>query len=106
MSVSYLLSHYTPTIEVYSLFYGRGGLVLAMGAMRVVVAAARVAAGKVVVGALVPILVPVVGLVQVAAGAPASAAGGGGSSAVGGGAAVGAALLGRGSAAAAAGGGQ
>ena len=31
-----------------------------------VVAAARVAAGKVVVGALVPILVPVVGLVQVA----------------------------------------
>eukprot|EP00731_Ephydatia_muelleri_P012263 Em0006g1157a len=49
------------------LFYGRGGLVLAMGAMRVVVAAARVAAGKVVVGALVPILVPVVGLVQVAA---------------------------------------
>ena len=32
-----------------------------------VVAAARVAAGKVVVGALVPILVPVVGLVQVAA---------------------------------------
>ncbi|KAL5496630.1 hypothetical protein EMCRGX_G012954, partial [Ephydatia muelleri] len=50
-----------------SLFYGRGGLVLAMGAMRVVVAAARVAAGKVVVGALVPILVPVVGLVQVAA---------------------------------------
>ncbi|KAL5516643.1 hypothetical protein EMCRGX_G002030 [Ephydatia muelleri] len=49
------------------LFYGRGGLVLAMGAMRVVVAAARVAAGEVVVGALVPILVPVVGLVQVAA---------------------------------------
>ena len=32
-----------------------------------VVAAARVAAGEVVVGALVPILVPVVGLVQVAA---------------------------------------
>ena len=31
-----------------------------------VVAAARVAAGKVMVGALVPILVPVVGLVQVA----------------------------------------
>ena len=31
------------------------------------VAAARVAAGKVVVGALVPILAPVVGLVQVAA---------------------------------------
>eukprot|EP00731_Ephydatia_muelleri_P006697 Em0003g945a len=52
---------------VICLFYGRGGLVLAMGAMRVVVAAARVAAGKVVVGALVPILVPVVGLVQVAA---------------------------------------
>ena len=50
-----------------SLFYGRGGLVPAMGAMRVVVAAARVAAGEVVVGALVPILVPVVGLVQVAA---------------------------------------
>ncbi|KAL5481206.1 hypothetical protein EMCRGX_G021319 [Ephydatia muelleri] len=38
-----------------------GGLVQAMGAMRVVVAA-----GEVVVGALVPILVPVVGLVQVA----------------------------------------
>ena len=85
-----------------SLFYGRGGLVLAMGAMRVVVAAARVAAGKVVVGALVPILVPVVGLVQVAAvllllllevGAALLLA-------------VGAALLGRGSAAAAAGGGQ
>ena len=37
-----------------------GGLVPAMGAMRVVVAA-----GEVVVGALVPILVPVVGLVQV-----------------------------------------
>ncbi|KAL5505813.1 hypothetical protein EMCRGX_G007320 [Ephydatia muelleri] len=37
-----------------------------MGAMRVVVAAARVAAGEVVVGALVPILVPMVGLVQVA----------------------------------------
>ncbi|KAL5489102.1 hypothetical protein EMCRGX_G018157 [Ephydatia muelleri] len=50
-----------------NLFYGRGGVVLAMGAMRVVVAAARVAAGKVVVGALVPILVTVVGLVQVAA---------------------------------------
>ena len=32
-----------------------------------VVAAARVAAGEVMVGALVPILVPVVGLVQVAA---------------------------------------
>eukprot|EP00731_Ephydatia_muelleri_P004532 Em0002g708a len=43
-----------------------GSLVQAMRAMRVVVAAARVAAGKVVVGALVPILVPVVGLVQVA----------------------------------------
>ncbi|KAL5500073.1 hypothetical protein EMCRGX_G011573 [Ephydatia muelleri] len=41
-------------------------LVPAMGAMWVVVAAARVAAGKVVVGALVPILVPVVGLVQIA----------------------------------------
>ncbi|KAL5503571.1 hypothetical protein EMCRGX_G010540 [Ephydatia muelleri] len=41
------------------------GLVPAMGATRVVVAVARVAAGKVVVGALVPILVPVVGLVQV-----------------------------------------
>eukprot|EP00731_Ephydatia_muelleri_P003036 Em0001g3036a len=50
-----------------SLFYGRGGLVLAMGAMWVVVAAARGAAGEVVVGALVSILlVPVVGLVQVA----------------------------------------
>eukprot|EP00731_Ephydatia_muelleri_P036153 Em0206g8a len=49
------------------LFYGRGGLVLAMGAMWVVVAAARGAAGEVVVGALVSILlVPVVGLVQVA----------------------------------------
>ena len=43
-----------------------GSLVQALRAMRVVVAAARVAAGKVVVGALVPILVPVVGLVQVA----------------------------------------
>eukprot|EP00731_Ephydatia_muelleri_P033291 Em0027g39a len=43
-----------------------GSLVPAMGAMWVVVAAARVAAGKVVVGALVPILVPVVGLVQIA----------------------------------------
>ncbi|KAL5508829.1 hypothetical protein EMCRGX_G004082 [Ephydatia muelleri] len=49
----------------YSLFYGRGGLVLAMGAMRVVAAAARGAAGEVVVGALVS--VPVVGLVLVAA---------------------------------------
>ncbi|KAL5470772.1 hypothetical protein EMCRGX_G028787 [Ephydatia muelleri] len=50
------------------LFYGRGGLVLAMGAMWVVVAAARGAAGEVVVGALVSILlVPVVGLVVVAA---------------------------------------
>eukprot|EP00731_Ephydatia_muelleri_P012217 Em0006g1111a len=49
------------------LFYGRGGLVLAVGAMWVVVAAARGAAGEVVVGALVSILlVPVVGLVQVA----------------------------------------
>ncbi|KAL5469131.1 hypothetical protein EMCRGX_G030336 [Ephydatia muelleri] len=37
-----------------------------MGAMRVVVAAARLGAGEVVVGALVPILVLVVGLVQVA----------------------------------------
>eukprot|EP00731_Ephydatia_muelleri_P019482 Em0012g307a len=46
-----------------------GGLVPDMRAMRVVVAAARVAAGEVVVGALVPILVPVVGLVQVAVGA-------------------------------------
>ena len=47
-----------------------GGLVPAMRAMRVVVTAARVAAGEVVVGALVPILlVPVVGLVQVAVGA-------------------------------------
>eukprot|EP00731_Ephydatia_muelleri_P020332 Em0013g59a len=45
------------------LFYGRGGLVLAMGAMWVVVAAARGAAGKVVVGALVSILlVPVIWL--------------------------------------------
>ena len=41
-----------------------GGLVPDMRAMRVVVAA-----GEVVVGALVPILVPVVGLVQVAVGA-------------------------------------
>ena len=46
-----------------------GGLVPAMRAMRVVVAAARVAAGEVVVGAQVPILVPVVGLVQIAVGA-------------------------------------
>ena len=52
--------------------------------MRVVVAA-----GEVVVGALVPILVPVVGLVQVAVGAgggggsSAAAAGGGGGSASG-----------------------
>ena len=56
-----------------------------------VVAAARVAAGEVVVGALVPVLVPVVGLVQVAvlllllsggnAATAASAGGGGGSSA-------------------------
>ena len=45
-----------------------GGLVLAMGALWVVVAAARGAAGEVVVGALVSILlVPVVGLVVVAA---------------------------------------
>ena len=44
-----------------SLVSDLGGLVQAMGAMRVVVAA-----GEVVVGALVPILVPVVGLVQVA----------------------------------------
>ncbi|KAL5486683.1 hypothetical protein EMCRGX_G019194 [Ephydatia muelleri] len=49
-----------------SLVSDLGGLVPAMGAMRVVVAAARVAAGEVVVGALVPILVPVGGLVQVA----------------------------------------
>ncbi|KAL5491994.1 hypothetical protein EMCRGX_G017377 [Ephydatia muelleri] len=47
------------------LFYSRGGLVLAMGATWVVVAAARGAAGEVVVGALVS--VPVVGLVLVAA---------------------------------------
>ncbi|KAL5497153.1 hypothetical protein EMCRGX_G013577 [Ephydatia muelleri] len=94
-------AHYETHVRA-CLFYGRGGLVLAMGAMRVVVAAARVAAGKVVVGALVPILVPVVGLVQVAAvllllllevGAALLLA-------------VGTALLGRGSAAAAAGGGQ
>ena len=57
-----------------------GGLVPAMGAMWVVVAAASVAAGEVVVGALVPLLVPVVGLVQIAV-APAASAGGGGSSA-------------------------
>ena len=50
-----------------------------------VVAAARVAAGKVVVGALVPILVPVGGAGAGSGSAPASAAGGGGSSAVGGG---------------------
>eukprot|EP00731_Ephydatia_muelleri_P010363 Em0005g949a len=43
-----------------------GGLVQATRAMWVVVAAARVAAGEVVVGTLVPILVPVLGLVQVA----------------------------------------
>eukprot|EP00731_Ephydatia_muelleri_P007959 Em0004g297a len=49
-----------------SLVSDLGYLVQAMRAMRVVVAAARVAAGEVVVGALVPILVPVVGLVQVA----------------------------------------
>ncbi|KAL5518089.1 hypothetical protein EMCRGX_G003769 [Ephydatia muelleri] len=52
---------------VSSLFYCRGGLVLAMGAMWVVVAAARGAAREVLVGALVSILVPVVGLVLVAA---------------------------------------
>ncbi|KAL5515496.1 hypothetical protein EMCRGX_G000670 [Ephydatia muelleri] len=93
------------------LFYGRGGLVLAMGAMWVVVAAARVAAGEVVVGALVPILVPVVGLVQVAAvllllllevGAALLLVVGTALLLV----AVGAALLGRGSATAAAGGGR
>ena len=39
-----------------SLVSDLGSLVQAMGAMRVVVAAARVAAGEVVVGALVPIL--------------------------------------------------
>ncbi|KAL5503439.1 hypothetical protein EMCRGX_G010390 [Ephydatia muelleri] len=43
-----------------------GSLVQAMRAMRVVVAAATVATGEVVVEALVPMLVPVVGLVQVA----------------------------------------
>ncbi|KAL5499425.1 hypothetical protein EMCRGX_G010836 [Ephydatia muelleri] len=59
-------------------------LVPDMRAMRVVVAA-----GEVVVRALVPILVPVVGLVQVAVGAggsggsSAAAAGGGGGSASG-----------------------
>eukprot|EP00731_Ephydatia_muelleri_P012852 Em0007g162a len=53
--------------RIKHLFYGRGGLVLAMGAMWVVVAAARGAAGEVVVGTLASILlVPVVGLVQVA----------------------------------------
>ncbi|KAL5502602.1 hypothetical protein EMCRGX_G009403 [Ephydatia muelleri] len=82
------------------LFYGRGGLVLAMGAMRVVVAA-----GKVVVGALVPILVPVVGLMQVAAVLLLLLLEVGAALLLAVGAAVGAALLGRGSAAAAAGGG-
>eukprot|EP00731_Ephydatia_muelleri_P032513 Em0024g57a len=53
-------------IQNHSLVSDLGSLVVAMGAMRVVVAAAKVAAGEVVVGALVPILVPVVGLVQVA----------------------------------------
>ena len=73
-----------------------GGLVPTMGAMWVVVAA-----GEVVVGALVPILVPVVGLVQIAVAPAASAAsaGGGGSSAA-------AAGVGGSSAAAAAGGGR
>ncbi|KAL5506688.1 hypothetical protein EMCRGX_G008411 [Ephydatia muelleri] len=75
-----------------------------MGAMRVVVAAARVAAGKVVVGALVPILVPVVGLVQVAAVLLLLLLEVGAALLLALGAAVGAALLGRGSAAAAAGG--
>ena len=84
--------------------YGRGGLVLAMGAMRVVVAAARVAAGKVVVRALVPILVPVVGLVQVAAVLLLLLLEVGAALLLAVGAAVGTALLGRGSAAAAAGG--
>ncbi|KAL5491245.1 hypothetical protein EMCRGX_G016493 [Ephydatia muelleri] len=57
-----------------------------MGAMRVVVAAARVAAGEVVVGALVQILHGAGGGAGAGSGgAPASAAGGGGSSAVGGG---------------------
>ena len=84
-----------------SLFYGRGGLVLAMGAMWVVVAA-----GKVVVGALVPILVPVVGLVQVAAVLLLLLLEVGAALLLAVGAALGAALLGRGSAAAAAGGGQ
>ena len=75
-----------------------GDLIPPMGAMWVVVAAARVAAGEVVVGALVPILVPVVGLVQIVV-APAASAGGGGSSAA-------AAGIGGSSAAAAADGGR
>eukprot|EP00731_Ephydatia_muelleri_P035214 Em0105g12a len=58
----------TQSLAFNNLFYGRGGLVLAMGAMWVVVAATRRAADEVVVGALVSILVPVVGLVVVAAG--------------------------------------
>eukprot|EP00731_Ephydatia_muelleri_P036521 Em0270g1a len=98
-----------------------GGLVQAMGAMRVVVAAARVAADEVVVGALVPILVPMVGLVQVAvllllllaaaggsAATAASAVGSGGScvAAAGGGEGSSAAAGGGEGSSAAAGGGQ
>ncbi|KAL5491686.1 hypothetical protein EMCRGX_G017018 [Ephydatia muelleri] len=59
LSLSYAMNHRCLVSDL-------GSLVQAMRAMRVVVAAARVAAGEVVVGALVPILVPVVGLVQVA----------------------------------------
>ncbi|KAL5518172.1 hypothetical protein EMCRGX_G003859 [Ephydatia muelleri] len=55
-----------PLLNCIILVSDLGSLVQAMRAMRVVVAVARVAAGEVVVGALVPILVPVVGLVQVA----------------------------------------
>ena len=74
------------------------------GSHAVVVAAARVAAGKVVVRALVPILVPVVGLVQVAAVLLLLLLEVGAALLLAVGAAVGTALLGRGSAAAAAGG--
>eukprot|EP00731_Ephydatia_muelleri_P012701 Em0007g11a len=65
-----------------SLFYGRGGLVLAMGAMWVVVAAARGAAGEVVVGGTgVNTAGAGGGAGGGSGGAPASAGGSGGSSA-------------------------
>ncbi|KAL5508799.1 hypothetical protein EMCRGX_G004048 [Ephydatia muelleri] len=96
-----------------ALFYGRGGLVLAMGAMWVVVAAARGAAGEVVVGGTgVNTAGAGGGAGGGSGGAPASAGGSGGSSAAasaggGGGSSAAAASAGGGggSAAAAAGGG-